>query len=110
MPDKIRGTYRWRFKSTLLNQDDFVTFIKEQIYIFTLTNKPSCTHKFILWETLKAYIKRQCIAYTKGLAKQQNSKLENLKAEITDLEKVYQKNLLNAYICIYLIGKGNIIP
>lgn len=103
MPDKIRGTYRWRFKSTLLNQDDFVTFIKEQINVFTLTNKPSCTNKFILWETLKAYIKRQCIAYTKGLAKQGNSKLENLEAEITDLEKVYQKkpskclhrNLLN---------------
>lgn len=46
MPDKIRGTYRWRFKSTLLNQDDFVTFIREQINIFTLTNKPSCTNKF----------------------------------------------------------------
>lgn len=69
IPEKTGQTYRWRLNPILLRQSEFQKFIREQIDIFTSTNKPSCSNSFILWDTLKAYLRGHCIAYTKGLIK-----------------------------------------
>ena len=67
MPNKVKTPYRWRFNATLLKQLDFHDFIKEQITIFTLTNKHSAPNSFIFWDALKAYLRGQIISYTKAL-------------------------------------------
>lgn len=109
IPEKIGRTYRWRLNPILLKQSDFHKFIREQIYIFTSTNKPSCSNSFILWDTLKAYLRGQCIAYTKGLTKRKNSKLNELESEISALEKIYHKDQNKVVYRELLSKKWNII-
>jgi hypothetical protein len=89
IPTKVNGVYRWRLNSTLLKQPEFCAFIKEQINIFTLTNKPP--DSFILWDTLKAYLRGQIISYTKGLKKKHCAELSALESEISELERTYQR-------------------
>ena len=91
IPTKVNGVYKWRLNSTLLKQPEFCAFIKEQINIFTLTNKPSAPDSFILWDTLKAYLRGQIISYTKGLKKKHGAELSALESEISELEKTYQR-------------------
>lgn len=64
-----RRPYRWRLNPTLLQRPDFGTFIREQIKFFCETNGASSPKCFILWDSLKAYLRGQIIAYTKGLKK-----------------------------------------
>jgi len=89
IPEKTGRTYRWRLNPILLKQSEFQKFVREQIDIFTSTNKPSCSNSFILWDTLKAYLRGHCITYTKGLIKSKKSKLNELESEISALEKIY---------------------
>lgn len=92
IPEKTKGTYRWRLNPTLFKQPEFHKFIREQIDIFTATNKPSCSNSFILWDTLKAYLRGQIVSYIKGLLKNKKSKLSTLEVEKLVLEKLYHKS------------------
>lgn len=91
-PDKPKTPYRWRLNPTLLQRTDFCTFIKDQIKLFCETNCASSPDSFILWDTLKAYLRGQIISYTKGLKKQHIEDTDKLQKEILFLEKDYQRN------------------
>lgn len=60
--------------------------------MFCETNCASSPDSFILWDTLKAYLRGQIISYTKGLKKQHIEDTDKLQKEILFLEKDYQKN------------------
>lgn len=70
----------------------FSRLTREQIKLFYETNCPSSPNSFILWDTLKAYLRGQIISYTKGLKKQYTEDIDKLEKEILLLEKDYQRN------------------
>lgn len=91
-PDKPKTPYRWRLNPTLLQRPDFCTFIRDQIKLFCDINCASSPNSFILWDTLKAYLRGQIISYTKGLKKQHTKDMDKLEKEILLLEKDYQRS------------------
>lgn len=92
MPEKMPNMYRWRLNPTLLKKRDFCTFIRDQIKLFCETNCPSSPNSFILWDTLKAYLRGQIISYTKGIKKSYVADMEKLEKEILGLEKDFQQH------------------
>lgn len=92
MPEKMASMYRWRLNPTLLKKNDFCKFVRDQIKLFCETNCPSSPNSFILWDTLKAYLRGQIISYTKGLKKSYVAEVEELEKEILGLEKDFQKH------------------
>lgn len=85
MPEETPNVYRWRFNPTLLQKTDFCKFIREQIELFCDTNCPSYPNSFILWDTLKAFLRGQIISYTKGIKKKYMAEMEELEADILKL-------------------------
>ena len=72
MPEKATNRYRWCLNPTLL-------FIRDQIELFCETNYASSPTSFILWDTLKAFLRGQMIFYTKGIKKKYMAEVEGWK-------------------------------
>lgn len=94
MPEKTSNVYRWRLNPTLLQKPDFCKFIRGQIELFCDTNCPS-PNSFILWDTLKAFLRGQIISYTKGIKKKYMAEIEEL--DILKLEKEFNNRNLKMY-------------
>lgn len=92
MPEKTSNVYRWRLNPTLLQKPDFCKFIRGRIELFCDTNCPSSPNSFILWDTLKAFLRGQIISYTKGVKKKYMAEIEELEADILKLEKEFQQS------------------
>lgn len=92
MPEKMASMYRWRLNPTLLKKSDFCKFVRDQIKLFCETNCPSSPNSFILWDTLKSYLRGQIISYTKALKKSYAAEVEELEKEILGLEKDFQQH------------------
>ena len=92
MPEKTTNMYRWRLNPTLLQKPDFCKFIRDQIGLFCETNCASSPNSFILWDTLKAFLRGQIISYTKGIKKKYLAEIEELEGDILKLEKEFQKS------------------
>ena len=92
MPEKATSTYRWRLNPTLLQKPDFCKFIRDQIGLFCETNCASSPNSFILWDTLKAFLRGQIISYTKSIKKKYMAELEELETDILKLEKEFQQS------------------
>ena len=92
MPEKPANQYRWRLNPTLLHRPDFCQFIRDQIKLFCEINCPSSPSSFILWDTLKAYLRGQIISYTKGIKKKYMAEINELEADILKLEKEFQQS------------------
>lgn len=90
IPEKVTEMYRWRLNPTLVKQPKFCTFIREQVYLFTLTNRSPAPNIFIFWDTLKAFLRGQIISYTKGLKKKHSTELNTLELQIQTHEKIYK--------------------
>ena len=56
-----------------------------------MTDNPSATDSFILWDALKAHLRELIIAYTKGLKRKHSAELNVLESDIFELEKTYQR-------------------
>jgi hypothetical protein len=82
MPDGVQGTNRWRLNTTLLKQAEFCQFIRDQIKFFCETSCPSSPISFVLWDTLKAFLRGQTSPYTKGLKNKCTAELNELKKKI----------------------------
>jgi len=92
MPEKTTNMYRWRLNPTLLQKPDFCKFIGDRIGLFCETNCASSPNSFILWDTLKAFLRGQIISYTKGIKKKYMAEIEELEADIMKLEKEFQRS------------------
>lgn len=91
MPDKQVTVHRWRFNTLLLRRPDFCNFIRNQINMFCETNADSTADKFLLWDTLKAYLRGQIISYASRIKKEYTREVDVLEKEITILEKDLQQ-------------------
>ncbi|KAF3854330.1 hypothetical protein F7725_022385 [Dissostichus mawsoni] len=60
----------------------------DQIKLFCETNCPSSPNSFILWDTLKAYLRGQIISYKKKYM----AEIEKLETDILKLEKEFQQS------------------
>lgn len=92
MPEKPVNMYRWRMNPALLKRPDFCKFIRDCIELFCETNCPSSPNSFILWDTLKAFLRGHIISYTKGVKKKYMAEIEELETEILRLEKEFQQS------------------
>ena len=55
--------------STLLSDNDFVNFMKEQISFLFQKNTSPDTASLVVWDALKAYLRGQIISYTANMKK-----------------------------------------
>lgn len=92
IPEKTSNVYRWRLNLTLLQKTDFCKFIRGQTELFCDTNCPSFPNSFILWDTLKAFLRGQIISYNKGIKKKYMAEIEELEADILKLEKQFKQS------------------
>lgn len=81
--------YRWRLNPTLLKKADFCKFIREHIKLFCETNCPSSPSSFVLWDTLKAYLRGQIISFRKGLSRNRRVRKRNSFQQSRD-KKIYR--------------------
>lgn len=80
-PDFPQSRRHWRFNSTLLADENFLEFMREQITMFFQTNTIEETSSLIIWDALKAFLRGQIISYTANVKK---------KASVERLEVVRQ--------------------
>lgn len=84
-------TRRWRFNSTLLSDDKFVTFMEEQISFFLDTNNTPGISALTVWDALKAYMRGQIISYTANIIGISQKEKSVLLSTIHDADKEYSQ-------------------
>ena len=92
IPNIPRPRRNWRFNTVLLADDDFNKMITSEIEFFLDTNRSPEINTSLLWETLKAYIRGQIIAYCSKTNKIKNAKLNELSCLITEIDDQYSKS------------------
>lgn len=85
MPQEGPTTHRWRFKTFLLKDPDFVNYMNDKLDIYLETNLNTASHS-VVWETLKAYMRGNIISYLSHKNKQKRDQLLQLEHEIKILE------------------------
>lgn len=80
--------YRWRVNPHLLNNADFEPFIIAHTKLFSETNSETVPSPFILWESLKAYLRGQIISF---LEKDSLKHLDTLELNIINLENEHSR-------------------
>lgn len=71
-----------RFNSTLLSDNAFMQFIKEQITFFLHTNSSPETSSLIVWDALKAYLSGHIISYTVNMKKKARKERQEVANQI----------------------------
>lgn len=66
---------QWRFNASLLNDNAFITFIKDELQFYLDTNSTPEISPLTLWDCAKAYL-RQIIAFASA-KKKGNENLDN---------------------------------
>lgn len=79
----------WRLNPLLLSDDIFVELISNQIQFFLETNTSPEISQATLWETLKAYIRGQIIAYAARVKKEKSFKMTEISQRILDIDSIY---------------------
>uniref|UniRef100_A0A3Q4M4S1 Dedicator of cytokinesis 9 n=1 Tax=Neolamprologus brichardi TaxID=32507 RepID=A0A3Q4M4S1_NEOBR len=87
-----RSPPHWRFNSLLLADKDFCEFISSSIEEFLSFNQDDSVSYFLLWETLKCYLRGQIISYSVRANKKINARLKELVAAISNLDQSYTLN------------------
>ena len=89
MSDSFSTTRSWRLSVTLLQDPEFITFIKHQIDLFFSTNFTEEIDNGILWDSFKAYTRGQIISYSAGIRKQMYSQIAILVDKLKEIDKSY---------------------
>lgn len=79
----------WRLNTGLLSNEDFVTFISQQINFFLEINRTPGISSSLLWETLKAYLRGEIISYCAHESGARGRKLTNLTEQIRQIDDTY---------------------
>lgn len=79
---------RWRFSSYLLNDPEFIEFVKTHLDIFFEINQNSAPPD-VVWESMKTYIR----SYTSGKRIIHRSKVESLEKKIKQLQREHLTSL-----------------
>ncbi len=82
----------WHFNTSLLADENFISFIADQISFFLSVNKSPDVSDSVVWEALKAYIRGQIISYATTKRKKSQEKQISLANEISRLDEQYAKS------------------
>lgn len=77
----------WRLNTSLLNNPDFVQFVKTEYLEF---NSHQETSPLILWDCAKAYLRGRIIAFCSAKKKEKESEHKRLESKIKDLEQQHK--------------------
>lgn len=89
---QTRSFKPWRFNSTLLTEEDYKQFLKNQISLyFDLNDSPNISRS-TLWEASKAYMRGQLISFTANLTRKKLSYTNDLLIQIKEVDFRYATN------------------
>lgn len=84
---------RWRFNSTLLQNEIFLKEMKEHLDEFIAMNKLSVNDPGILWEALKGCIRDKTIEFASNLNKSRVQHIQKLEKDISEVENMMTLNV-----------------
>lgn len=84
---------RWRFNSTLLQNEIFLKEMKEHLGEFIAMNKLSVNDPGILWEALKGCIRDKTIEFASNLNKSRVQHIQKLEKDISEVENMMTLNV-----------------
>lgn len=90
--DSVKKSTRWRFNSSLLQDDAFKAMLKTQIDIFIETNVPSSPSAGTTWEAFKAFIRGHVILFSSYKKKQSMSRLAILEKKVEEAEQQLKRD------------------
>lgn len=76
----------------LLSDEEFVSFLSNQIDYFLEINDTPDTSKGNLWEDMKAYLRGQTISYTASMNRRRTQCLDELTSLISEIDQNMQLN------------------
>lgn len=85
-----RGNYVWKFDNMLLNNDKFCEYLSNKFAWFLENNDKGDVSDSVLWETMKAVIRGDIIAYQTAKNKENEAKLNEIDKQLTHLETDYR--------------------
>lgn len=91
-PNVSYPTRHWRFNSTLFSDPQFVKYIVEQIGFFFETNCTSDVSALVVWDTFKAYLRGQIIAFTANKKRLSQKDQLDLICKIKETDRQYALN------------------
>uniref|UniRef100_A0A3Q3A000 Reverse transcriptase domain-containing protein n=1 Tax=Kryptolebias marmoratus TaxID=37003 RepID=A0A3Q3A000_KRYMA len=86
LPGRTASRPPWRFNSVLLNDSVFVKTMNDRLDLYVSTNITSDVSAATVWETCKAYLRGEIIAYSAYLRKTTTQKSLILSSAMSDLQ------------------------
>lgn len=82
---------QWRLIASLLNDKDFITFVKAEFKSYLDINNTPETSPIMLWDCAKACLRGSIISYATAKKRQKTAKQKDLEDQIKDLEHEHKK-------------------
>ncbi len=79
----------WRFNTSLLKDDDFIKYFKEEWALYLDYNDLPGTSASVLWEAGKAVMRGRIISFSSHKKKRENKCIQELEETIKTLEESY---------------------
>lgn len=99
---------RWRFNSSLLRNEEYITQFITELDKFLSFNIGSVQDPRILWDAVKGFIRSDSIRFSSSLHKEKSAKLQTLEAELSRLSSILQNNYSEHVETQYCITKKEI--
>lgn len=84
---EIKSKGRWRLNSSILQDEKFVSTLKEDIKYFLEVNVGSTDKLATVWDALKAFVRGKCLGYSSNKVKESKEKIQILEKRIGILDK-----------------------
>lgn len=91
--ERVSTDMRWRFNTSLLRSESFVNQLEYGLREFISFNKHSVEDPRILWDSVKGYIRSNCISFASNLNKTRQRRALELECELGQLEGVMHNNV-----------------
>lgn len=101
IPSGPKRAARWRFNSTLLQNESFLREMKEQLDQFLAINRPSVEDPRVLWSAVKGFIRDKTIGFASNLNKTRWQQIVDLENRIATLESYFSLNATSDLINYY---------
>ena len=90
---------RWRFNTSLLQNDIFIRELEAELEEFIKINGPSVDDPRVLWDAVKGCIRNKTISFASNLNKSKKHRINCLESEIAALEQEMLSNFSSENIC-----------
>lgn len=91
-PETCASQRVWRFDTSLLADEVFMTVFTAKIDVFIYLNDTTEVAKSTVWESLKAYLRGEIISYSSYKNKERNKELKQLTERISSVDAQYAVN------------------